>query len=61
LVFEKKIAVAVGLLFTGRMPFLSTNQPGIRKTQVFFKKSPIQWVFWVLLGFGLYWVFGFFI
>jgi len=23
-----------------------------------FLKSPNNWVFWVLLGFGLYWVFG---
>jgi len=31
---------------------------GFRKTRVF-KKSPTRWVFVVLLGFGLYWVFDF--
>jgi len=31
---------------------------GFKKARVFFLKSPTQWVFWVLLGFGV--LLGFF-
>jgi len=39
--------------------FVNLNQGSVKPR--FFKKSPTHWVFGILLDFGLYWVFQFFI